>query len=139
MAAGIKDITVSFPGGKRVDAHYDGCTVQTDQSERNGGEGVAPEPFDLFFVSMATCVGIYVLEFCTTRDLSVEGLDVHLYSKFDPEEKRYPKIGIDITLPEGFPEKYRKAVWRTANLCTVKKHILTPPEFSITLDGSALD
>jgi len=139
MAAGIKDITVSFPGGKRVDAHYDGRTVQTDQSVKNGGENSAPEPFDLFFVSMATCVGIYVLEFCTTRDLNTDGLDVHLHSKFDPEEKRYPKISIDITHPQGFPEKYSKAIWRTVNLCTVKKHILTPPEFSITLDENTLD
>ncbi len=139
MAAGIKDITVSFPGGKRVDAHYDGRTVQTDQSVKNGGENSAPEPFDLFFVSMATCVGIYVLEFCTTRELNTDGLDVHLRSTFSPEEKRYPQISIDITLPKGFPEKYRKAIWRTANLCTVKKHILTPPEFTITLDGNVLD
>ena len=138
MAAGIKDITVSFPGGKRVDAHYDGRTVQTDQSVKNGGENSAPEPFDLFFVSMATCVGIYVLEFCTARNLDTAGLDVHLYSKFDPGEKRYPNISIDITLPQGFPEKYRKAIWRTANLCTVKKHILTPPEFAITLNGTAV-
>jgi ribosomal protein S12 methylthiotransferase accessory factor len=135
MAAGVKDITVSFPGGKRVDAHYDGRTVHTDQSPRNGGEGAAPEPFDLVFVSMATCVGVYVREFCTSRNLETRGLGVRLRSLFDPDEKRYSKIQIDITLPEGFPEKYRKAIWRTANLCTVKKHILNPPEFSITLDG----
>lgn len=135
MAIPKKDITVSFPGGKRVDAHYDERTVQTDQSVKNGGEGSAPEPFDLFFVSMATCVGIYVLEFCATRDLDTTGLGVHLVSELDPEEKRYPKISIDITLPQDFPKKYQKAIWRTANLCTVKKHILTPPEFTITLDG----
>lgn len=35
----MKDITVTFPGGKRVDAHYDGRTVETDQSVKNGGEG----------------------------------------------------------------------------------------------------
>lgn len=136
MAAGVKDITVRFPGGKRVDAHYDGRTVQTDQSVKNGGEGSAPEPFDLFFVSMATCVGIYVLEFCTARDLETEGLGVRLNSAFDPGQKRFPNISIDITLPNGFPEKYHKAIWRTANLCTVKKHVLTPPEFAITLDGA---
>ncbi len=34
----MKDITISFPGGKRVDAHYDGRTVHTDQSVKNGGE-----------------------------------------------------------------------------------------------------
>ncbi len=136
MGVPVKDITVSFPGGKRVDAHYGNRTVETDQSVKNGGEDSAPEPFDLFFVSMATCVGIYVLEFCTTRNLDTEGLGVRLYSELNPEEKRYPKISIDITLPQGFPEKYHKAIWRSANLCTVKKHILTPPEFSITLDGA---
>ena len=138
MAEKTKDITITFPGGKRVDAHYNGRTVQTDQSEKNGGEGSAPEPFDLFFVSMATCVGIYTLEFCTTRNLNTEGLRVQLLSEFSPDEKRYPKIGFDITLPEGFPEKYKSAIWRTANLCTVKKHVLNPPEFSITLDGETL-
>jgi ribosomal protein S12 methylthiotransferase accessory factor len=139
MAGKKKEIRVSFPGGKRVDAHYDGRTVQTDQSVKNGGEGSAPEPFDLFFVSMATCVGIYVLEFCEARDLNTEGLSVGLLSDFDPDEKRFPKIGINITLPEAFPAKYKKAIWRTANLCTVKKHILNPPEFAITLDGELLE
>lgn len=139
MAAGIKDITISFPGGKRVDAHYDDQVVCTDQSVSNGGEGAGPEPFDLFFVSMATCVGIYVLEFCTTRDLDTTGLGVKLYSKLNPDEKRYPEISIDITLPTDFPKKYTKAIWRAANLCTVKKHILTPPEFSITLDGNSVE
>ena len=139
MAIAKKDITLSFPGGKRVDAHYGDRTVQTDQSVKNDGEGSAPEPFDLFFVSMATCVGIYVLEFCTTRNLDTEGLDVHLYSEFNPDEKRYPLIAIDVKLPNGFPEKYKKAIWRSANLCTVKKHIITPPEFMITLDGQELE
>lgn len=139
MAIAKKDITVSFPGGKRVDAHYGDQIVRTDQSVKNGGEGSAPEPFDLFFVSMATCVGIYVLEFCTTRNLDTEGLDVHLYSEFNPDKKRYPLISIDVKLPNGFPEKYKKAIWRSANLCTVKKHIITPPEFMITLDGQELE
>jgi ribosomal protein S12 methylthiotransferase accessory factor len=128
-----KDITVSFPGGKRVDAHYDGQVVQTDQSVKNGGEGSAPEPFDLFFVSMATCVGIYVLEFCTARNLDTTGLGVRLYSEKNPERKRYDQIHIGITLPKNFPAKYRSAILRAADLCTVKKHILEPPEFKITL------
>ena len=48
----MKDIRVSFPGGKRVDAAYDGMVVHTDQSVAHGGEGAAPEPFDLFFVDI---------------------------------------------------------------------------------------
>ena len=129
----MKDITVNFPGGKRVDAHYDGRTVWTDQSPRNGGEGSAPEPFDLFFVSNATCVGIYVLEFCNTRKLNTEGLGVRLRAERDPEKKLYSPIRIEISLPSSFPEKYRNAILKTAGLCTVKKHIMLPPEFDIRL------
>ena len=129
----MKDITVSFPGGKRVDATYDGRTVQTDQSKRNGGEGSAPEPFDLFFVSMATCVGIYVLEFCTARNLNTEGLGVRLMAERDPDKKLFTPIKIEITAPKDFPEKYNKALLRVANLCTVKKHIVNTPEFELVL------
>jgi len=129
----MKDITVSFPGGKRVNAHYDGRTVETDQSVKNGGEGSAPEPFDLFFVSMATCVGIYVLEFCNSRKLNTDGLGVNLKAERDPEKKLFTPIRIEISLPTDFPEKYQKAILRTANLCTVKKHVMTAPEFDVVL------
>ncbi len=129
----MKDITVSFPGGKRVDAHYDGLTVETDQSVKNGGEGSAPEPFDLFFVSMATCVGIYVLEFCDARNLNTDGLGVSLKAERDPDKKLFTPIRIEVALPDEFPEKYQNAILRTANLCTVKKHIVTAPEFDVVL------
>lgn len=132
----MKDITVSFPGGKRVDAHFGGRTVQTDQPVAEGGEGSAAEPFDLFFVSMATCVGIYVLDFCNSRKLPTEGLGVRLRTEKDPDKNLYTPIEIVLTLPAGFPEKYRNAILNTANLCTVKKHLMNPPEIRITLAGA---
>ncbi len=128
-----KEFSVTFPGEKRVAAHYNGFTVQTDQSVKNGGKASAPEPFDLFFVSLATCAGIYVLEFCQARDLNTEGLAVQLHAERDDAKKLFTPISIDITLPADFPEKYRNAIIKTANLCTVKKHILGQPEFDVRL------
>ncbi len=128
-----KVIDVTFPGGKRVDAHYNGRVVKTDQSVKNGGEGSAPEPFDLFFVSMATCVGIYALEFCNARKLNTDGLGVQLVAEFNPEVKRYTNIKFKLTLPKDFPEKYTKAIIKTVNLCTVKKHITNPPDFEVEI------
>ena len=46
------EMEIVFSGGKRVNANFDGFTVRTDQSISGGGEGSAPEPFDLFFASM---------------------------------------------------------------------------------------
>lgn len=122
-------INVSFPGGKRVDAEIRGEVIHTDQSVRNGGEGAAPEPFTLFLSSIATCAGIYALEFCKTRELSTEGLALKLHLHKDDEKKMYTKMTIELVLPEGFPEKYHKAIVRSVNLCSVKKHIMNAPEF----------
>lgn len=129
----MKDMTVSFPGGKRVNAHYDGFTVETDQSVRFGGEGSAPQPFDLFFVSMITCVGISVLEFCENLNLNTDGLNVRLRAKRDAKKKLFTPIVMDIILPKGFPEEHRVGILEEANSCTVKKHIITAPEFDVVL------
>ncbi len=127
----MKDITVTFPGGKRVDAHFDGHVVKTDQSKPHGGDGSAAEPFDLFFVSIATCVGIYVLEFCEARKIDTEGLGVRLKSERDTEKRLFTPIRHEIRLPDGFPEKHKASIVRTANLCTVKRHIVAAPEFEV--------
>ncbi len=131
-----KIIDVTFPGGKRVDAHYDGRTVCTDQSVKNGGDASAPEPFDLFFVSMATCVGIYALEFCNARKLNTDKLGVQMIANFNKEVKRYTEVKFILTLPDDFPEKYIKAITKTVNLCTVKKHIMNAPNFEVEIVNS---
>ena len=51
---------------------------------------------------------------------------------FDPFTRLIDKIKLDIILPEGFPEKYKKAVINSANLCAVKKHLENPPQFEIS-------
>ena len=128
-----KVMTVSFPGGKKVDVQAGEQTVHTDQSVAHGGEGTAPEPFDVFLASIAACAGIYALEFCNSRKLDSAGLGVTLNAERDDEKKRYTRVRLDVKTPAGFPEKYRDALLRSVDLCAVKKHILNPPEFSIVL------
>jgi ribosomal protein S12 methylthiotransferase accessory factor len=127
----MSTMTVSFPGGKRVDALYDGFTIRTDQSPKGGGEGSAPQPFDLFLASIATCAGIYVKGYCDTRGVPTENLGLEMHIERDHEQHRIGKLVLEIKLPEGFPEKHREAVIRAADLCAVKKHILNPPAFEI--------
>ena len=128
-----KEITVTFPGGKQVDGRMGDQLVHTDQSKKNGGEETGPEPFDLLFYSLATCAGIYALEFCNARDISTEGLGIKLFTERNPEKKMYDLVEIQVTPPEGFPEKYRDALVRSVNMCTVKKHMLDPPVFDVRL------
>ena len=103
------DMIVSFPGGLKVDAEYKGFTVTTDQPEGEGGENSAPSPFDLFFHSLGTCAGFYVLSFCRERNIPTDTIRVVLTTERDRETRMVTQINIDIQLPAGFPEKYVKA------------------------------
>ena len=125
------EIAVDFSDGKRVSAAFKGFTVDTDQSEKNGGAASAPEPFDLFLTSIATCAGYYVLDFCLARDIPSEGIRVLMRTERDDKKKMLGKISIEIQLPPAFPDKYKKAVVHAADACSVKKHILSPPEFEV--------
>ncbi len=128
-----RNLSVSFPVGKRVDVKIGGKIIKTDQSPRNGGEGSAPEPFELFLASIAACAGIYALDFCQTRNLDTDGLSLEMECERDKEKKLYTKMKLKLKLPESFPRKYEKAIIRAMDLCSVKRHILNPPEFSIEL------
>jgi len=127
------DITITFPGEKRVAAHFNGYTVETDQPTDQGGGGTAPDPFNLFFVSIATCVGYYAMNFCLERHIPTRGLNVKMRTKRDEEKKLTTKIVFDVSLPDDFPAKYEAALVRTIGLCTVKKHLDNPPEFETNI------
>lgn len=124
-------IEVTFPGGKRVDANFKDFVIPTDQPVYAGGEGSAPAPFDVFLSSIATCAGIYALGFCQSKELSTEGLKLTMDVEKNKETNLIGKITLNLTLPEGFPDKYKSAIIRSMDLCAVKKHMMTPPEFLI--------
>ena len=122
---------VRFPGGVAVEAIHAGMTIRTDQPVAAGGAGSAPSPFDLFLASIGTCAGYYALRFCQERQLSTEGLGLSMDWERSPETKLVARIRISLRLPEGFPEKYRVAILRAADQCSVKKHLAAPPAIEV--------
>jgi len=126
-----REMKVTFPGGLRVEADYKGLIIKTDQPTYEGGEGTAPAPFDLFLASLGTCAGYYVLAFCRHRKIPTEKAYVVMKTVKNPDSKLIGKISIEIHLPADFPEKYKAAVVKAADSCTVKLHIAHPPVFEI--------
>ena len=131
------EIKVTFPGGLRVDAEYKGFAVKTDQPVSDGGEETALSPFDLFLASIATCAGYYVLAFCREREIPTEKASVVMRTEKGLESKMIDRIVIDILLPPEFPEKYKNAVIKAVNSCSVKAHLLRPPAFEIAAKASS--
>ncbi len=125
------EMTVTFPGGARVDAQFGNFTIPTDQPPHAGGEGSAPAPFALFLASIGTCAGIYVLGFCRQRGLPVDGIQISQRMAADPRTGMVARVDLDIQVPPTFPEKYHAALVRAASQCAVKKHLETPPKFDV--------
>jgi len=125
----MRTLEVSFPGGKRVDTHIGDFTIATDQSVRAGGEASAPTPFNTFLASIASCAGIYALGFCQEREIDTTDMKISMSYNVNRDTKMVDQVEIKLHTPEGFPPKYEKAIIKSMNMCAVKKHMETPPEF----------
>lgn len=125
---------IFFPGGKKVNSKYKGFVVETDQPESEGGSGSAPEPFDLLLSALGTCVGVNVLYFCEIRGIPTGGLRMSMSVDMNDAAHLVERVRIRLGLPEDFPQKYRSAVQRAADLCAVKRAFSNPPEISLTLE-----
>lgn len=124
----MNEMKITFPGGKKVNALWHGFEIATDQ------EGAAPTPFDLFLASLGTCAGIFALGFIQSRGLSSEGLGITASFERDPATHLLTRAVLKITLPKGFPEKYKGAVIKAAEQCLVKRTIDNPPKFEVTAE-----
>ena len=122
------EMMIDFPDGSRVDAHFGGFTIPTDQPP----VASAPTPFATFLASIGTCAGIYVLGFCQQRGLPTDGIRIVQRTHTDRQTGMVGNIELEILVPPTFPEKYRNSLIRSAQLCAVKKHLETPPQFTIT-------
>jgi ribosomal protein S12 methylthiotransferase accessory factor len=130
MAGGTSEILVTLPGGRRVDARLGEHVVRTDQPRDNGGEDTAPSPFQLFLAAIGTCAGIFVQGFCAKRGLPTEGIRIVERTRY-AEDGTLAGVELDIEVPAGFPEKYREALVRVADQCSVKKAIQAQPVFQV--------
>jgi ribosomal protein S12 methylthiotransferase accessory factor len=129
--AGASELIVTLPGGRRVDVSVGGHVVHTDQPKDNGGEDVAVSPFQLFLASVGACAGIFVQGFCAKRGLAYDGIQIAEKPSYD-EQGTLTGVDLEVRLPAEFPEKYRDALLRVVDQCSVKKAIAAHPVFKVT-------
>ena len=124
------ELEIFLGDNKKVNASINGSVIKTDQSVKNGGEGTAPEPFNLFLASIGTCAGVYVKSFCDKRGIDASNIKIVQRHRFNQQTRLIDNIELEAVLPDDFPEKYRKAIISAMDLCTVKRHLKDPPLIS---------
>ena len=129
----VNEINVDFGNGTQLSAQTGSFTIDTDQPFNEGGHGSAPTPQDLFLASLATCAGHYARSFCESKNISMDGMTLRIEYKMAPDGKLINKFLYQLKLPDGFPEKYKAALLRAVDLCTIKKQLMSPPAFELEL------
>jgi putative redox protein len=125
-------MTFTFPGGSRVDARIGPFTVPTDQPPANS----APAPFALFLASIGACAAYFIQVFCERRGIPYGAIVVRQHNERGPGG-HVEQVRLEVELPPDFPPRYREAVLRAAEQCTVKKHLERPPR--IVVEAPALE
>lgn len=128
--AGASEIVITLPGGRQVDARVGEHLIHTDQPRDNGGEDSGPTPFQLFLASIGACAGIFVQGFCAARGIRYEGIRIVERPRTN-DAGTLVAVELEIQLPEDFPQKYREAVVKVVEQCSVKRAILAQPEFQV--------
>lgn len=125
-----RELVIRLAGNRRIEAEVGAHTVRTDQPVDLGGEGSAPSPFELFLASIGTCAGVFVQGFCAKRGIPFEQIALRERVSYG-EDGSLASVDLEIQLPESFPEKYRDAVVKVAEQCSVKRAIHAQPLFKV--------
>lgn len=123
------ELSVRFPGKKKVDVAAGSFVIHTDQSVAHGGDGSAPEPFDVFLASIGACAGVYVLAFCNSREIPTDEIRIEEKAQFD--RGTLASVTLDVIVPPTFPAKYLQALQVAASSCPVKRAFDARPAISI--------
>jgi len=129
----MKPITVTWDGGVRFTADIRGHKVAVDQPRQAGGEDSAPMPLELLPTALGTCVAFFVQQFLTTRGLDATGMEVQVFSAGAANPHRIGLLEVTVAVPNGVPERYREAVRRAAETCTVHHTLTHKPDISVEI------
>jgi uncharacterized OsmC-like protein len=110
-----------------------GHKVMADVPPEMGGEDRGPTPVDLLAGSLGTCIVFYLARWCKEAKVSCEGLQVTVDYVHDKESHCVPVIGVNIMMPESFPEERKAAVLKVAQQCTVHNTLCQIPEINVTV------
>lgn len=69
---------------------------------------------------------------CEERGIDTSKIKMKLEFERDEEKHLTTAVHMHIDLPPDFPPEYKVAVIKTAKLCTVKRNIADPPQFTIS-------
>ena len=130
-------ITVTHAGGLRFAADIRSHRVITDQSARAGGDDSAPSPIELLSAALASCVALYVHQFCVSRGLPHEGMRIEVLPHHLSNPSRIGAFDVTVRLPEALPPHAMEMLERVVRSCPAHNTLAHGAAIAVSIEARA--
>jgi len=125
----MEKLNVDYLGGRSFEASVRNHKIIIDLPHDSKGKDAGPTPPEFFVMSLASCVGIYLVFYCEKANLDTAGLKVEVDYEKLPD--RIGKIYLEFSLPSAKTAKERAEALAWAEKCFVHNTIRRQPEIKI--------
>lgn len=128
-------IVVTHDRGLRFAAQIRDHRLVTDQSERAGGEDSAPSPTELISAALASCIALYVYQFCVSRGLLHEGMRIEVLPLAATSPNRIAQLNVTVHLPQELSPHVREMLERVVRSCPVHNTLAHGAAVSVAIEA----
>ncbi|MFO7546959.1 MAG: OsmC family protein [Trueperaceae bacterium] len=131
-------ITTTYEGDALFASKVGHHSITIDVPEAMGGKDRALQPPQLFIVSLGSCVGAMVVDYCERHALDTTGLTVDVdYEKAD-KPTRLTNLVVRVRLPNAHidDERTKAILQRVAEHCPVHETIETMEAVTFDIAGA---
>jgi ribosomal protein S12 methylthiotransferase accessory factor len=128
---------IKYEGGKKFLAENRGHKVVIDRATDPGETGQGPTPTELFIDGLGACVGMYVISYCKSAGINMEGLTIKVDWEKELKKKPYhiKNIDIKISLPNAEIGARKAALLKIAESCLIHQTIKGSPDIRVDMEA----
>ena len=127
------EMKIAYRGGKKFLVACRGHQLIVDQPAEKEGHDEGMTPPEIFVASIATCMGVYVANYCKNVGLNPNDMLISVQWEQATNPARIGSIRVEIKLPKMESREREDAILKVAEHCLVHNSILQPPKVEIQL------
>ena len=127
------NMTIAYTGGMQFVAETRGHRITIDLPPGQKGEDSGPTPPELFIASLGSCIGVYVVDYLTSRGLPRDGVRVEMTWEDEKSPARIGTVTANIELPDGIGPEHTRMALKAAQACKIHNTLHHKPEVCVTI------
>jgi len=129
----MMEMNIAYRGKKKFMVTSRGHQLIVDQPEEQEGTDEGMTPPELFVASLATCMAVYVLNYCRNTGINPNDMIINVNWEKAANPARVGEITVRIKLPKLVDKEKAKAIIKVAEHCMVHNSIINPPKVNISM------